>query len=134
MAFDMQDWDLLSRRPLNLDRGSSYITTVEAPASGMMGLLHRDLGRAKDGTCLQQVHFVNIQPRPSFAFGVTTNHADDVPFPDTPLQMMSGNEMTEMTTGGNHVPFLRSYSQATPVNVSVPGNTSTFDLQMAVKR
>jgi hypothetical protein len=119
--------DLLPRHPLNLDRGSSYISTVEVPAPGMMELPHRDLGLAKDGTCLRQVHFMNIEPRPSCDFGVTTNHADDVPFLNSPLQLTSGNEMTEITTGRNHVPFLLSHSQATPVNVSGPGNASTFN-------
>jgi hypothetical protein len=117
--------DPLSRRLLNLDSGSSYITTVEALASGMMEL--PDLELAKDGTRLQQAHFMNIEPRSSLAFGVITNHADDVPFLDSPLQMISGNEMTEMTTDRNSVPFLLSYSQATPVNISGPGNASTFN-------
>lgn len=119
--------DLPSRGPLNLGNGSSYITTVEAPTSGMMELPHRDLGLSKDGTCLQQVHFTNIEPRPSFAFGVTPNHADDVPFLGSPLQMISRNEMTEMTTDKNPVLFLLSYSQVTPVNVSGPGNALTFN-------
>src|ERR1700733_654703 len=72
--------DLLSRCPLNLDSGSNSITTVEASTSGMMELSHRDLGLTKDGTCHQQIHFMNVEPRPSFAVGVKTNHADNVPF------------------------------------------------------
>jgi hypothetical protein len=119
--------DLLSRGLLNLGDGSSYITTVEASTSGMMELPHRGLGPTKDGTCLQQVHSMNIEPQPSFAFGVTTNYADDVPFLDSPLQMMFRNEMTEMTTDRNRAPFLLSYSQATPVHVPGPGNASTFN-------
>ena len=119
--------DLLSRGLLNLGDGSSYITTVEASTSGMMELPHRDLGLTKDGTCLQQVHLMNIEPRPSFAFGVAPNHADDVPFLDSPLQMVPRNAMNEMTTDSNHAPFLLSYSQAMPVNVSGPGNALTFN-------
>jgi hypothetical protein len=92
-----------------------------------MELPHRDLGLTKDGTCLQQSHFMNIEPRPSFAFGVTTNYAGDVPFLNSPLQMRSRNEMTEMTTDRNHVPFLLPYNQAIPVNASDPGNASTFN-------
>jgi Clr5 domain len=103
------------------------ISTVEAPAPGMMELPYRDLERTKDGTCPQQIHFMNIEPRPSFDFGVATNHANDVTSLNCSLQLMSGNETTEMTTGRNHVPFLLSYSQATPVNVSGPGNVSTFN-------
>jgi hypothetical protein len=119
--------DLLSRRPLNLDGGSSYMTMVDAFTSGMMGLPHQDLGLTKDGTCLEQVNFLNLEPRPSSAFGVTTNYVDDVPFLDSPLQMMFRNEMPEKTTDRHHVPFLLSYSQATPVSLSGPGNASTFN-------
>lgn len=109
--------DLLLRCPLNLNRGSSYIRTVEAPTPGMTELPHRDLELTKGGSCLQQVHFMNIEPRPSF----------DLPFLNSPLQMRLRNDMTKMTTDRNHVPFPPPYNQAMPVNASDPGNASTFN-------